>query len=901
MSDSLTSKSSTSSENHPSLAEEIFDTVHEPMLVLDVDLSVQKASSTFYDHFRMSPEDTLGRKIYDLGNNRWDIPELHTLLENIVPKNEVFNGFEVQYDFDEIGQRTMLFNARRIDHLQLILLAFEDITERKQSEKALDESEKLCRTLVQNFPRVATFILDRNLRYVLAGGQALECAGFSPADFEGKSIWEALDAATVEEYEPFFRKVLAGEKFRYEHASHEKFYMSEGVPLQDADGAVTRILVTSYDITDRKNTEDIARLTGASAREALREIEDLYRNAPVGLCVLDRGLRFVRINARLAEINGISAEGHIGKTVREILPQLADAVERDMRRIIETGEPRLDVEIVGETPAQPGVKRSWVEQWLPIFDDQGRVSGISIVAEETTARKKTERALRESEQRLRIALDSAYVILFEWDIQKNDVRRLVSHEAALESTADKKPETFEDVLEVVHPDDRELFKSNVAAALDRKDGEYENEYRLVRLEGEITWLYERGRVERNAAGHPIRLIGLSQDITHRKKAETELKEAKAAADKASQAKGEFLANMSHEIRTPMTIFLGALEYLEQIERNPKHRQLLQMADKSAKNLRELIDDILDFSRIEAGQVDILEAPLDVRSWLEDAVDMFRALAREKNLRLSTQIDDKVPAIIEADASRLRQILNNLLGNAIKFTSRGEVKVTVEALGEYLALGVTDTGIGISEDKQHLLFKSFSQVDSSFQRDYGGTGLGLAISKKLAELMDGRISVQSREGEGSTFTLTLPLKMDSSLDHGASAERESLPGNALPYSILLVEDDPMIRELFIMGLTPRGAHIDAASSGEKALRMWQPGKFDVVLMDLQMPGMDGLEATRQIRARETESGEHVHIIGVTAHARQKVIEDCLKGGMDEVLTKPIQIRELEEVLLRCMAK
>jgi len=380
-----------------------------------------------------------------------------------------------------------------------------------------------------------------------------------------------------------------------------------------------------------------------------------------------------------------------------------------------------------------------------------------------------------------------------------------------------------------------------------------------------------------------------------------LKQAQEKADEGARAKSEFLANMSHEIRTPMTIFLGALEHLGQVDHNPEHQELLHMADQAARHLRELIDDVLDFSRIDAGQVEIHEGPLDVSAWLEDAVGIFQTLARQKNLRLTFGITDEVPAIIEADAIRLRQILNNLVNNAIKFTPQGEVTVTVKATGEHLEFEVTDTGIGIAEDKQNLLFRSFSQIDSSFQRDYGGTGLGLAISKKLAGLMGGKISVQSREGEGSIFSLILPLKVPEGQKKKAPVEKTGSTTGKLPYRILLVEDDPMIRELFVMVLTRRGALVDVAESGEEALAMWRPSHFDIILMDLQMPGMDGLEATRKIRAKEVDIDEHVVIIGVTAHARRKIVEECLKEGMNEILTKPLQIKELEEAILRYMKK
>ncbi|MBE0597338.1 MAG: PAS domain S-box protein [Desulfuromonadales bacterium] len=247
------------------------------------------------------------------------------------------------------------------------------------------------------------------------------------------------------------------------------------------------------------------------------------------------------------------------------------------------------------------------------------------------------------------------------------------------------------------------------------------------------------------------------ETTERKRTEEALRQAKETADAANRAKSEFLANMSHEIRTPMTVFMAAVEHLLQIDRNPDRRHLLDLADQSARRLRALIDDILDFSRIEARRVELDEEPFELQSCLRSAVDLFSLAAREKNLRLELEVAPETPALLVGDPDRLGQVLINLIGNAVKFTSAGEVRVCVRPRGDTVEFAVADTGIGIPEEKRHRLFQSFSQVDSSFSRRFGGTGLGLAISKGLIDLMGGEISVRSREGKGSVFTFTLPRR------------------------------------------------------------------------------------------------------------------------------------------------
>jgi signal transduction histidine kinase/ActR/RegA family two-component response regulator len=379
------------------------------------------------------------------------------------------------------------------------------------------------------------------------------------------------------------------------------------------------------------------------------------------------------------------------------------------------------------------------------------------------------------------------------------------------------------------------------------------------------------------------------DITERKRAEEELEKSKTAAEKASRVKSEFLANMSHEIRTPMTVFMAAIEHLLEMDDNPEHRLLLGMADQSAQRLCRLIDDILDFSRIEARRVKIDEENFNLRACIDGAVDLFALPAREKSLRLDMDVSPDLPERVVGDPQKLRQVLTNLIGNAVKFTRTGEIRIGVKACGELLEFAIADTGIGIPKEKCNLLFQSFSQVDSSFTREFGGAGLGLAISKGLVELMGGHLNVQSREGKGSVFTFTWPLKISEQKNLEAPADTIGKESTAA--RILLAEDEPMLRDLFTMVLAQRGLQIETAESGRDTLEKWAAGNFNIILMDLQMPEMNGLEATQAIRQREAQGGKRTTIIGLTGHVRREIREECLASGMDHVLTKPVQIKDL----------
>jgi PAS domain S-box-containing protein len=444
--------------------------------------------------------------------------------------------------------------------------------------------------------------------------------------------------------------------------------------------------------------------------------------------------------------------------------------------------------------------------------------------------------------------------------------------------------------ELTHPDDREEDLRKFEDFQREATPTYETEKRHLRKDGRVAWIHvSAGKVR--AEGRPRRTAAVVRDITLQK-------QAQQAAEEASRAKSEFLANMSHEIRTPMTVFMAALDHLLQIDRSPERRPFLEMADQAAQRLRALIDDILDFSRIEARRLDIQDEPFDLRACIRNSVAMMELKAREKNLGLEMDVSPEIPPLVSGDPDRLGQVLINLMGNAVKFTSEGEVKISVRLRGKDIEFAISDTGIGIPAEKREQLFQSFSQADSSFTRRFGGTGLGLAISKGLVELMGGRIGVRSRPGGGSVFFFDLPMKPVA----GPIPSKERVEAAEASFSeahILIADDEPMIREMVLMTLAQRGWQAEIAVTGREAVRKWEEGNFDVVFMDLQMPEMDGLEATRRIREMENRIGRKTCIVGLTAHARPEVREQCLEAGMDMVLTKPVRMNELYSAIEDCL--
>lgn len=427
------------------------------------------------------------------------------------------------------------------------------------------------------------------------------------------------------------------------------------------------------------------------------------------------------------------------------------------------------------------------------------------------------------------------------------------------------------------------------------------------------------------AGRPRYLLTISEDVTERKKKEREIEQLNAAlaqrsaeVEAANRAKSTFLATMSHEIRTPMHGMLGMLELLSLTELDAEQRETLGLVRESSRSLLRIIDDILDFSKIEAGKLEIRPEIVSIKRLIEEVQSIYLGNASSKGLIVRRMVDPRVSPALRVDPVRLRQILNNFVSNAIKFTSEGWIDINVQWLGraegqESLRFEVKDTGIGISPEDQQRLFQPFSQADGDeARRRPGGTGLGLVISRQLAQMMGGSIRLDSEAGKGTTITLELSLPVAETLSGSgadnaralpaAMAMRRTAPGTAQAETegtlVLLVDDHPINRMLLMRQVRALGYAGQTADDGVQALEMWKSGRFGLVITDCQMPHMDGYDLTRSIRRLESDAGrERVPIIACTANALQGEAETCLAAGMDDFLVKPVELAQLTEKLDR----
>ena len=769
--------------------------------------------------------------------------------------------------------------------------------ERKRAEKALRESEERYRLIVELSPNGVVACQDGKIVYSnVAGAKLLGLS--SPQELTGKPV---LDFVHSESRAAIEHRLCRVAELGVKESSEEMLLAVDGSTsaaevsafpvLHSGEPAVQLVL---RDVTKRKRTEEALR-----TNEALLSVAS---NLPIVVFAIDRDGIFV-----LSEGQGLAGLGlrpgqAVGRSVAEVcgnVPRILQNIRRALN-----GEAFSDSVAVGNLTFE-----TW---YSPLRDAAGQVNRVLGVAVEIGRHVRAEQQLRMSEERWELALRGNNDGLWDWNARTDQVffsprwKQMLGFEdhELQNSTAEWEGR--------IHPDDLPRVQEQLQKHLRHETDFYATEYRLRAKDGTYRWVLARGQALWDQQGRAVRLVGSHTDITERKLAEEALRLAKEQAEMANRAKSEFLANMSHEIRTPMNGVLGMIELVLDSELSPEQRDFLDTAKHSAHSLLSLINDILDLSKIEAGKLELSPCSFSLRGTVEEGVRMLVVTARQKGLTLNVDIPPEVPDSLIGDPVRLRQILSNLVGNAIKFTDRGEVAVRVMVeqrtpASARLHFLVRDTGIGIPLEQQACIFEPFRQADGSTTRRHEGTGLGLAICTRLVQLMGGRLWVESRPAQGSTFHFTAPFENARTGD--AAGPRPAVPAGipmlaaavqtatASSLRVLVAEDNAVNQNLILSVLKKEGHTVELAGNGREVLAAWERSRFDLILMDVQMPLMDGFEATAVIRKREERSGSHVPIVAITAHAMQGDREHCLQAGMDEYLTKPVDLSELRATLRR----
>jgi len=528
-------------------------------------------------------------------------------------------------------------------------------------------------------------------------------------------------------------------------------------------------------------------------------------------------------------------------------------------------------------------------------------------------RKKTsvEASLKDTEERFALAIDGTEDGIFDWDLKKEEV--FYSGRFFQMLGYDKKSYigTIEDLKSLIHPQDLKKSWGYIQQYIEGNLSEYRQEFRMKHQSGRWVWIQSRAKALYDHDGNAYRMVGAHTDITHVIKERDRLVAEKDQAEDANRAKSEFLAHMSHEIRTPLTAISGIAEIFEKKkdELNDKQASLVRTLLSSTSSLKDLINDILDFSKIESGEIELDETVFHLDEVFENVISMMSLKASEKGISFVLDYSDIKNIEFYGDDLRIRQILVNLINNAIKFTDEGGVTIKADIEdrdgSEFLRVEVTDTGIGIAPENFDMVFERFKQADSSVSRRFGGTGLGLPISRNLAQLMGGDIILSSQAGKGSTFTLLIPAKYSltestsktNEIDHRKLNDkiRAQLSGEN---KILLVEDYEGNIVVISYILEELGLEYDIAKTGVEALQAWSEKHYDIILMDIQMPEMDGFAATSKIRQLEKSKNlEHTPIIGMTAHALVGDKDKCIDAGMDSYLPKPIVEHDLKREIFR----
>jgi len=931
-------------------SEAIIATLHEPMLVLHKDFRIKSANKSFYKKFLVKKDETEEISLFELGNKQWNIPKLRKMLHDIISKNSSFENFEVTHTFPGIGEKIMLLNAHLIiqktHREQLILLAIADVTEVRRLALELQVKKNKVLQNEEKEKRAAELIIANKELVFQNKEKEKRAAELLIANkelaFQNKEKEKRAAELLVANKELAFQNkekekqaaelLVANKELAFQNEEKEKraaelLIANEELVFETGEKEKRAAELAIADIelafqNKEKEKREIANKEleafNYSLKSASQYARSLLEASLDPLVTISSDGKITDVNEASIKVTGIPREKLIGTDFSNYFTD-PEKAQLGYQQVFEKG-------LVADYPLTIKHKNGKLTDVLynaSVYkDDKGNVLGVFAAARDITKQKSVEENLEKSLKGIsdyKYALDESSIVAI------TDQKGIINYvnDNFCKISKFRREELIGKDHRIInsgfHPKEfiRDLWTTISGGKIWR--GEIKNKAK----DKSVYWVDTTIVSFLNEHGKPYQYVAVRTDITERKRIEKEFTEAKVFAEFATEiaekakrnaesatqiaedavkAKQQFLSNMSHEIRTPMNAIIGFTKVVLKTDLSAKQKEYLSAIKTSGDALIVLINDILDLAKVDSGKMTFEKTPFHLKASLSSMLHLFETKIQEKNLQLVKEYDSKIPEMLIGDPVRLHQIILNLVSNAVKFTTKGEITVSVRLLNEdeektTIEFAVTDTGIGIAENKTENIFENFQQANIDTSRLYGGTGLGLAIVKQLVERQGGSIHVKSKINEGSTFSFRLSFQKTK-----AEAELETgvveLDREIRNIKVLVVEDIALNQLLMKTILDDFGFERDFADNGKIALKKLKKHSYDIVLMDLQMPEMNGFEATEYIR---NTMNSKIPIIALTADVTTVDLEKCKAVGMNDYITKPIDERLLYSKIIGLVKK
>ena len=848
-----------------------------------------------------------GTGSYEIFDNVFKTGETFTSSEYPAMIDSKNNGIPTQCYFN-FSLEALKNESDEIYGLMVMAL---DITEQVNLTKKSKAIEERFRNLVEQSPIPMLVLKGENMIFDIANEPMLKLWHVSKEAI-GKSMLEIMPEIKHQPFWEYLSNVFHKGITQYGKEEPAYFIRKNGQketlyfnfvyqPYYEDNDNISGVIVTANDVTEQ-----------VLSRKKIEETEHKYQNliftSPYMIAIFQGKNLIIEIaNDAILETWG-KGKDVIGKSFYDVLPE---AVEQGFDKLIlnvfETGEPYHAY----ETPVTLWRNEKWeLMHYNFIYqvqrNVQGEIEGVAILANEVTPQVLDKMKIIESEERFRLLADNLPVSIFIADATLEDNITYVNKYWLDFTKHSFDVATNNGWFNTLHPDDKQLVMTIYEPAFKKRESYTIPNFRLKRFDGEYRWFTFKATPRYLPNGEFEGYIGIGFDITEHKIIELELIEEKIKAENAMQAKQQFLSNMSHEIRTPMNAIVGFTNVILKTKLNDSQKQYLDAIKVSGDALVVLINDILDLAKVDSGKMTFDKTAFDLEECIHKIVLLFKIKLKEKKLKFNLNLDESIPNQIIGDPMRLRQIILNLLSNAVKFTNEGSVSIDVKVVSHTknkinIAFKITDTGIGIANDKIEAIFNNFEQAHAETSANYGGTGLGLAIVKKLVENQGGTIDTISEVGKGSAFSFTLSFDTNNLQHH---LPKKTIKNTMICQSdtqlknikILVAEDVALNQLLIKIVLGNFNFELDIADNGKIAIEKLKTNQFDLVLMDLHMPEMDGLEATKYIREKMKSQ---IPIIALTADVTQADIDKCLAVGMQDYLSKPIDEAILYEKIVKVL--